>query len=361
MEALLEQVAQLPGLLAVSRSALVRAWDAPTLGRALEWARYFQHLHGRFRARPRLRAALGRRLRQGQPRPLLCFRHLGRCPALLGLALLENRALPPAACRRLLQSLLQPGAAAQSPSLALLARRKAASRLLAPPRPAGPLAALEPQVRAEAQMLLMQLREEEEAEPGGGRAGEARERLFWVAGLLEQLPQPRAFQVVAAALLQQRGGDEGWGESSGEEGLRGRAGDRHVAGPLLSWLLESPERFSAFCLLLPGSLLASLAAHYSQLSAPYLDLLTAWGSRLLYDPLQGRWDNSCFDKAELSWEELRERFDCLCRGPAPLGGQTQAALELLKAQDGDFHVCGLSVWTDLLMEVEKSLRKEVER
>ncbi|XP_025950350.1 Fanconi anemia group F protein [Dromaius novaehollandiae] len=355
MEALLEQVAQLPGLLAVSRSALVRAWDAPTLGRALEWARYFQHLHGRFRARPRLRAALGRRLRQGQPGSPLGFRHLGRCAALLGLALLENRALPPAACRRLLQSLLRPGAAAEAPSLALLARRKAASRLLAPaPRPAGSPAALEPQVRAEAQMLLARLREEEEeAEPGGGRAGEARERLRWVAGLLEQLPQPRALRVVAAALQQQRGGDE--------EGLRGRAGGGHVAGPLLSWLLESQERFSAFCLLLPGSLLASLAAHYSQLRPPYLDLLTAWGSRLLYDPLQGRWHNSCLGEAELSWEELRERFDCLCRGPALLRGQTRAALELLKVQDGDFHICGLSVWTDLLMEVEKSLRKEEEQ
>ncbi|XP_068801431.1 Fanconi anemia group F protein [Struthio camelus] len=363
MEALLEQVAQLPGLLAVSRSALVRAWDAPTLARALEWARYFQHLHGRFRTRPRLRAALGRRLRQGQPRPLLGFRHLGGCPALLGLALLENRALPPAACRRLLQSLLHPEAAAEPPGLALLARRKAASRLLAlPPPPAGPPAALGPQVRAEAQMLLARLQqeEEEEAEAAGGRAGEARERLRWVAGLLEQLPQPRALQVVAAALLQRQGGCEDWGGSSPEEGPRGRAGDGHVVGLLLSWLLASPERFSAFCLLLPGSLLASLTAHYSQLSTPYLDLLTGWGSRLLYDPLQGRWDNSCLDKAELSWEELRERFCCLCRGPAPLREQTQAALELLKAQDGDFQVCGLSVWTDLLMEVEKSLRKEVE-
>ncbi|XP_062433480.1 Fanconi anemia group F protein [Rhea pennata] len=357
MEALLEQVAQLPGLLAVSRSALVRAWDAPTLARALEWARYFQHLHGRFRARPRLRAALGRRLRQGQPRPLLGFRHLGRCPALLSLALLENRALPPAACRRLLRSLLHPAAGAAEPlSLALLARRKAASRLLAlPPRPAGPPAAPQPQVRAEAQLLLARLREEEaeeEAEAGGGRAGEPRERLRCVAELLEQLPEPRALQVVAATLLEPRGG--------GEEGLGDGAGHGHVAAPLLSWLLQSPERFSAFCLLHPGPLLASLAARYSQLSAPYLDLLAAWGSRLHYDPLQGRWDDSCPDKAEMSWEELRERLCCLCRGPAPLRGQTRAALELLKVQDGDFGVCGLSVWTDLLMEVEKSMRKERE-
>ncbi|KAM6133323.1 Fanconi anemia group F protein [Phoenicopterus ruber ruber] len=366
MEAVLEQVEQLPALLAVSRSALVRDWDSLTLDRALEWARYFQHLHDRFRTRPRLREALGRRLRRGQPSPLLGFPHLGRCPQLLGLALLENRALPPAACRRLIHSLLQPAGAEAGPeprSLALLARRKAASRLLALPRGLPrPPQGLEPQVQAEAQLLLSRLREEgQEAEPAGGAAG----RLRWLSGVLEQLPQPRAFEVAAAALLllrQGSGADEAGDRGQDGSGLDGNqasgAGDEYVAGPLLSWLLGNPERFSAFCLSLPGSLLASLAGHYSQFSRPYLELLTSWGSQLFYDPLQGRWVKSCLDKAELSWEELRERFSCLCQGSALLRGQTQAALRLLRARDGDFKVCGLSVWTDLLMEVEQYLRKE---
>ncbi|XP_010219790.1 PREDICTED: Fanconi anemia group F protein [Tinamus guttatus] len=165
--------------------------------------------------------------------------------------------------------------------------------------------------------------------------------------IYERLPL-RATEVVATALLL---GDE--------EGPRGERGDGQAAAALLAWLLQSPERLSALCRLLPGSLLAALATRYSQLSASYLDLLVAWGSRLLYDPLQGRWGSSCFEQAELSWAELRERFDCLCRAPAPLGAQTRAALELLKVQDGDFDVPGVSVWTDLLAEVEKSLRKAV--
>ncbi|KAM9278158.1 Fanconi anemia group F protein [Morus bassanus] len=400
MEAVLGQVEQLPALLAVSRSALVRDWDPLTLDRALEWARYFQHLHDRFRTRPRLREALARRLRRGQPGPPLGFPHLGRCPQLLGLALLENRALPPAACRRLLRSLLQPPGAEAGPrprsllqppgaeagpgprsllqppgaeagpgprSLALLARRKAASRLLALPcGPPRPPAGLEPQVRAEAQLLLGRLREEErqEAEPAGGAAG----RLRWLPGALEQLPQPRAFEVVAAALLllrQGNGAEQAGGggrDGSGlDESQASGAEDGCVPGPLLSWLLGNLERFSAFCLFLPGSLLASLAGHYSQLSRPYLDLLIGWGSHLLYDPLQGQWVKSCPEEAGLAWEELRERFSCLCQDSALLRGQTQAALKLLKARDGDFKVCGLSVWTDLLMEVEESLRKEAER
>ncbi|KAM7035124.1 Fanconi anemia group F protein [Acridotheres tristis] len=354
MELVLGQVEQLSALLAVSRSALVRDWDSLTLDRALEWARYFQHLYDRFRGRPQLREAVGRRLRRSQPSPLLGFSTLGRCPQLLGLALLENRALPPAVCRRLLRGLLQcPGAGAgpEPRGLELLARRKAAACLLAlprrpPPRPPGP----EARPRAEAQLLLSRLREE------GQEVREAAGQPRWLCGVLEQLPQPRAFEVVAAALavLKQGPGTEpaGGGSRDGSSlDQASAAGDGCAAGLLLSWLLDRQERFSAFCLCLPASHLAFLAGHYSQLSRSYLDLLTHWGSHLIYDPLQGRWVKSCVDKAELSWEELRQRFICLCQGSTLLKEQTQAALKLLRTQDGDFNVRGISVWTDLLMEV----------
>ncbi|XP_010204685.2 Fanconi anemia group F protein [Colius striatus] len=367
MEAVLAQVEQLPALLAVSRSALVRDWDTLTLERALEWARYFQHVHGRFCTRPRLREALSQRLRRGQRSPLLGFPHLGRCSQLLGLALLENRALPPAACRRLIHSLLQPSGAEAGPEprdLALLARRKAASRLLALPRaPSPPPLGMEPQLQSEAQLLLSRLREErQEVEPAGEAAG----RLRWLSGVLEQLPQTRAFEVVAAALLllrQGNGAEEAGDRAQDGNGLDGNqasgAGEECIAGLLLSWLLGNLERLSSFCLSLPGSLLASIAGHYSQFSRPYLDLLTDWGSHLHYDPLTGRWVKS-FDKAKLSWEELREHFSCLCQWSMKLREQTRTALRLLKARDGDFKVCGLSVWTDLLMEVEKHQRKVAE-
>ncbi|NXD45774.1 FANCF protein, partial [Copsychus sechellarum] len=356
MEVVLGQVEQLPALLAVSRSALVRNWDSLTLDRALEWARYFQHLYDRFRARPQLREALGRRLRRSQPYPQLGFSTLGRCPQLLGLALLENRALPPAACSRLLRSLPQSPGAGTGPEprgLELIARRKAAACLLAlPRRPPRRLPGPEAQLQAEAQLLLSRLQEEEQ------EVQEAAGQLPWLCGVLEQLPQPRAFEVVAAALalLKQGRGAETAGGRGGEgssiDGYQASAaGDGCTAGLLLSWLLGSQERFFAFCLCLPCSHLAFLAGHYSQLSRSYLDLLAVWGSHLVYDPLQGRWVKSCLDKAELSWEELRQRFSCLCQGSTLLKEQTQAALKLLRTQDGDFKVRGVSVWTDLLMEV----------
>ncbi|CAM2115610.1 Fanconi anemia group F protein [Caretta caretta] len=336
METLLWQVEQLPGLLAVSRSEQVRDWDPPTLDRALQWGRYFQHLHGRFRAQPRLRAALGQRLRRGQPGPPLGFGHLGRCPELLGLALLGNRALPPAACHRLLRSLLLPPSGQATPgpcSLGLLARRRAAVQLLPPPSsaPTRP-GELEPQLRTEAQLLLSRLQEDEE-EQGP-------------ASVLEQLPGPRVYRVLAALLLEQAGDD------AGREGAR-------PAAAVLSWLLGDPGRLSDFCRLLPGSLLVALSARYPQLGTPYLHLLTSWGSRLRYDPLRGQWASSrCPGEDELSWEELQERFSCFMRGPAPLREAALASLKNLKTQDGDFEVCGLSVWTDLLLEIEAPLERE---
>lgn len=345
MEAVLGRVEQLPALLAVSRSAAVRDWDPLTVDRAVQWARYFQHLHDRFRSRPQLREALGRRLRRSQPSPPLGFPALGRCPQLLGLALLENRALPPAACRRLLRGLLRPPGGESGPEprgLQLLARRKAAARLLALPRCPGPEVRPQAEVQAEAELLLRRLREERQ------EGGEAAARRRCLGRALELLPRPR-WTAVAAALALLGDADR---DGSGPDGHRdGAAGDPCTAGLLLSWLLDDRERFSAFCLCLPCSRLAFLAARYPQFSGSYLDLLTCWGSRLHYDPLQGRWVQSCLDKAEVSWEELKERFSCLCQGSAPLKEQTQAALKLLRTRDGDFEVRGLSVWTDLLMEV----------
>lgn len=332
---------QLPGLLAVSRSGQVRDWDPPALDRALQWGRYFQHLHGRFRAQPRLRAALGQRLRRGQQGPPLGFPHLGRCPELLGLSLLGNRSLPPAACHRLLRSfLLPPGdqATAGPCSLGLLARRKAAVHLL--PTPSSVLARPEelgPQLRAEAQLLLSRLEEEEEQALGR---------------VLEQLPGPRVYQVLAALLLEQAGANPGE-----EASCREPAG---LAAAVLFWLLGNSGRLSAFCRLLPGSILAALTARYPQLGSPYLQLLTDWGSRLSYNPLCGQWANSCCpSEDQLSWEELRERFSCFVRGPTPLREAALSALKKLKTLDGDFEVCGLSVWSDLLLEMQAdtSLKK----
>ncbi|XP_077178125.1 Fanconi anemia group F protein [Paroedura picta] len=334
MEALLSQAEQLPGLLAVSRSGAVRGWDVATLQRALGWGRFFQQLHGRLQSQPGLRAALQRRVCRGRG---LSLGHLRRCPELLGLALLENRALPSAAYQRLLRDLLLPEGQGDGAFVPLLTRRKAAAQLLClrlaapPPPPPPPLEAsaghpVTPELRAQAQLLLSRLQEEEEE---GGDASSS-------SALLDQLPcSPGLYRVVATALL----------EPAGETGAATRR--------LLSWLLrDDPGRLSAFCRLLPAPWMASLCGRYAELRAPYFSLLAAWGSRLAYDPLRGEWRAGGLQEEQVPWQEMRERVSGLLREPEPLRSAIRAQLIRLKAQDGDFEVQGLSVWTDLLLDVE---------
>ncbi|XP_044282045.1 Fanconi anemia group F protein [Varanus komodoensis] len=326
METFLSQVEQLPSLLAASRSGLVRSWNPATLGRALSWGRFFQQVHGRFQAQPGLRAALERRLSRGG-----LLGRLKRCPELLGLALLENRALPAAARQRLLRGLLLPSAGGEEPFAHVLARRRAACQLLqlVPPletsAATGPRAT--PPVRTQAQLLLSRLREESDGDGHGGRGA---------AALLEQLPRgPTLYWAVAAALLEPDGAVE-------------------ATATLLPWLLGDAAHLATFCRLLPAPWVASLCNRHPELLAPYLNLLSAWGARLTYDPLHGEWRTDDSEEDGVSCQEMHERIICLCQEPEPIGSAAWTQIRRLKAQDGDFEVRGLSVWTDLLLDLGTS-------
>ncbi|XP_054859581.1 Fanconi anemia group F protein [Eublepharis macularius] len=326
METLLSQAEQLPSLLAASRSALVRGWDTATLQRALDWGHFFQQLHSRLLCQPGLRTALERRLCRGRR---LSLGHLRRCPQLLGLALLENRALSSAAYQHLLRGLLFPGGHGEGSFIPLLTRRKAASQLLcvhlAPPPEVSAEHWVTPQLRAQAQLLLSQLREE-----GGGE-----DRVPSSLVLLDQLPRGlMLYRVVAVALLEP-------------------AGEAKARALLLLWLLQGdPAHLSVFCRLLPAPGMASLCSRYPELCVHYFSYLAAWGSRLSYDLLQGEWKVSGLEEDEVPWQEMRERVVCLLQEPEPLHSSIRTQLSQLKAKDGDFEIRGLSVWTDLLLDME---------
>lgn len=326
METLLSQAEQLPSLLAVSRSGQVRGWDVAKLQRALGWGRFFQQLHSRLHCQPGLRAALKRRLCRGRRFSLGLLR---RCPDLLVLALLDNRTLPSSAYQRLLRSLLLPSGQDDGSFVPLLTRRKAASQLLClhlapPPAEATSGHRLTPELRAQAQLLLSRLQEEEE----GGDVPNS-------SALLDQLPcSLMLYRVVAAALLEP-------------------PKETEASALLLPWLLRGePARLSAFCRLLPASWMAALCSRYPELRAHYFDLLAAWGSRLSYDPLRGEWRVGGLDGDQVPWQEMQERVGCLLQEPEPLRSAIGSQLSRLKAHDGDFEVRGLSVWTDLLLDLE---------
>lgn len=315
----MSQVEQLPSLLEASRSGqVVRGWDVATLERALHWGRFYHQLHDHLNTRPGLRATLERHLGQQ------VLGRMRRCPELLGLSLLENRALPATALQHLLHSLLlTPCEEAGEAFTQLLARRKAASLLLLPsasPTEAAP-------DKAQAQLLLRWLRE-------GGKAQSP--------ALLDQLPTgPALYKAVAAALL----------EPGAEE---------EAQAMLLPWLLQGGDSnpLAALCRLLSASCAASLCGHHLELCGPYLNLLASWGSCLAYDPLLGNWKASASSLDNgvdvMSWQELRDRVFCLYLEPEPLPSTVQTHLIHLKSRDGNFEARGLSIWTDILLDLEAS-------
>uniref|UniRef100_A0A8C2US81 Fanconi anemia group F protein n=1 Tax=Chinchilla lanigera TaxID=34839 RepID=A0A8C2US81_CHILA len=293
MEPLLQQVERFSEVLSVSRSNHVSTWGPETVRRALQWARYLRHVYRRFGGHGCIRTAVERRLRsQWGPEG---FQALGRGDVRLSVNLLQNRALGDAAGRALLQQLF-PGAA---------------------PRDAD----------AEA----LQARLAEAGDPGG-----------WLGRLWTRAPRDHFLQVTAVALLQPPDEESGPSrpESPGEES--------HL---LVRWLLERSEVLAAFCRL-PAGLLTSVAARHPALFRAYLGLLTDWGRKLHYDLQKGAWVAA--ESQDVPWEELFHRFQSLGQAPPPLKDKLLTALEACKAQDGDFEVPGLSIWTDLLLALQSS-------
>ncbi|XP_051821103.1 Fanconi anemia group F protein [Antechinus flavipes] len=371
MEVLLEQLERFAEVLAVSRTRHASSWGRVAVRRSLCWARYLRHVHGRFRLRGPVRAALEGRLRRLRLRPgphgrdaahavpclesgpLRSFEGLGCGEQLLALGLLENASLPSPALHELLQHLRpeEPAEPSEESSdecglgnrLAELARRRAASQLLRPllgSSPAQPDPVLR---RTEAELLLLRLRQEAEAEPGA--------EALLLDRLWQQLPQPHWLTVVAEALLLQPTPGPRGEDCNSDEDDPGSPSDLGpaTAAPLLAWLLSRPAPLAALCRLLPAPRLASLAGRHSDLAEACLDLLWDWASHLHFDLTKGVWVGS--DPEGLTWERLRDCFRCFCQAPAPLSIQARIALDSCRARDGGFEAPGLSVWTDLEREL----------
>ncbi|XP_020857652.1 LOW QUALITY PROTEIN: Fanconi anemia group F protein [Phascolarctos cinereus] len=362
MELLLEQLERFAEVLAASRTRHAGSWGRVAVRRSLRWARYLRHVHGRFRRRGPVRAALEEGLRglrlqaeahagpcsASGPGQLRSFEGLGRADQLLALGLLDNAAVQGPALHELLRHLRPEREEPEGPEdesglrdrLAELARRRAASQLLLQLLGPGPSPAqAEPVLRrTEAELLLLRLHEEPEV----GAEALLLDRL-WV-----QLPRPRWLDVVTEALLLQPMPRPDRDEDEEDPGSQTDLG-QSAAEPLLAWLLAHPAALATLCRLLPAPVLASLAAGYSALAKAFLDLLAQWGSRLHFDLIQGTWVGTGPER--LSWERLRDCFRCFCQCPASLRNEALRVLKDYRTRDGSFGAPGLSVWTDLLQDL----------
>ncbi|XP_037697209.1 Fanconi anemia group F protein [Choloepus didactylus] len=354
METLLQHLERFSEVLAVSCTTRVSTWDPKTVRRALQWARYLRHIHRRFGCHGRIRKALEQQLHnlwrlEGGPGPrpvsgLTNFQSLGRCDILLSLRLLENRALGHAACHHLLQQLFPgpsyPDANQETlqDSLACLARRRSAVHmLLFNGYRENPVLQEDSLMKTQAELLLERLQEVGKAEAEGPSR--------FLSFLWERLPQNNFLKVVAVALLLPPSCSAG---SGGEEFEMGSPKTPREGGQeLVHWLLGKSDIMTAFCRNLPARLLASVAGCHPELSRVYLSLLTDWGRHLQYDLQKGTWVG--IESQDVPWEELYDRFQSLCQSPPPLKDEVLTALKSCKAQDGDFEVPGVSIWTDLLL------------
>ncbi|XP_008053391.1 Fanconi anemia group F protein [Carlito syrichta] len=352
MEPLVQHLERFSEVLAVAGTTHVSTWGPTAVRRALQWARYLRHVHRRFGSHGRIRTALERRLhppwrREGDAGPgpapgFASFQALGHCDVLLSLRLLGNRALGDAARRHLLQQLF-PGPGGQEAEeetlqdrLARLGRRRCAVHLLRSCGHGEDRGVHEDAlVRTLAEVLLQRLQE------AGRDDAEAPGR--WLSGLWERLPRDGFLKVVAAAaLLLPPPAPRPQEEEPAPGGPLAPGEGRHE---LVRWLLGRSEVMAAFGRDLPVELLTSVASRHPELCRAYLDLLTDWGGRLHYDLQTGVWVGA--ESQDVPWEELYHRFHSLCRAPPPLKDEVLTVLESHKAQDGDFEVPGLSVWTDL--------------
>ncbi|XP_004711692.1 Fanconi anemia group F protein [Echinops telfairi] len=188
--------------------------------------------------------------------------------------------------------------------------------------------------------------------------------LLLAAGLLEnralgdgrlwaRLPHGHFLKVLAAALLLPPPSpappqDEGLDPARPKTPAEGRL-------ELGAWLLGQSDIMVAFCRTLPARLLASVAGRHPALAHGYLGLLTEWGRHLHYDLQRGHWVGA--EPQDPSWEELCDRFQSLQQAPPPLNDEVLTTLKACKAEDGDFEVPGLSIWTDLLVALDTALGK----
>lgn len=354
MDSLLQHLERFSEVLAVSRTTHVSSWDPATVRRAFQWARYLRHVHRRFSHNVHIRTVLERRLQnqwklEGDFGPtsvpgLTNFRALGCCDLLLSQRLLENPALGDAAFHSLVQELF-PGPGVPDAeketlqgSLALLARRRSAVHLLLFNGYGENLVYQEDTlIKTQAELLLERLHEVGRAEAEGPS------RLL--SSLWERLPQSNFLKVIAAALLLPSSPRPPKDELElGSSRTPGEGGQE-----LIHWLLGKSDIVATFCRSLPAGLLTSVASHHPELFQIYLGLLTDWGRRLHYDLQKGVWVGA--ESQDVPWEELYGRFQSLCQAPSPLKDEVLTALESCKAQDGDFEVRGLNIWTDLLLAV----------
>ncbi|XP_018417009.1 PREDICTED: Fanconi anemia group F protein [Nanorana parkeri] len=342
LKSMLENLDHFVDLLTWSHTVYAKDWDVLNVQRARQWGSYFQQVYHRFKANDPIRNAIEDHLAAKNEELKVCFknykditfRDLEKGKAILCMALLHNRAVSTFVFKHLVE-LLQDSDSEKVDCLGLshITSQKVASELfLSLPvfvceRSQKPLD--DPVLVTQADFLGSSLQRRM-------KKLDDDQKLSAVSDVLCKLPQPLVYHLIAAVLSN---------DAVGAENLD------HLHDLILEWLLSNDAAWTGFFSNVNHQVLAKLSSRFFKFRQTYLDYLVKLGRGMEQDFTFGMWVSQT---PKLSFHEFLEHFRCLLRGPQDLRACTLTTLQMLKCQDGDYEVSGISIWTDILMEINKS-------
>ncbi|XP_076863656.1 Fanconi anemia group F protein [Brachyhypopomus gauderio] len=338
MEAVLKNLSNTAELLAVSQTDFVSDWDDQTVARAFRWARYCERVCARSYANPSARSALegclhATNLRLAQtlaPYRCVTLSDVAQCRRTLFVGLLKNPAVPLHVVRSLFEKFGDVGSAdehgATDWDVASVIRCRSACEVLGSltvQRHESLGLSLGSQVQGE---MLLQRIKEVQCRPDSDS---------WARTLLDGVIQDDGgsgdlSQVIAAGLLL------GCSEDAGDF--------------LLDWLQRHCDFLQSMCQTLQPALCTKLSQECPKFKRIYWDNLKKWASSLEFSVCEQVWVQQC--SSAMSFTSLVDRVKSLWSSGSLLKEETEKDLEVLKQADGDFEVQGLSVWTDLLINLK---------
>uniref|UniRef100_A0A1A8CZN5 Fanconi anemia, complementation group F n=1 Tax=Nothobranchius kadleci TaxID=1051664 RepID=A0A1A8CZN5_NOTKA len=341
MEAVLKNVSVTVELLAVAaRSNAVSQWDEQTLSRAFHWAKYCEHIYSRFHNNTAIRRVMEQQL-QITNQSLrhvfpgyshVSFSDLRRCQHVLLVGLLNNPELPITIMKTLFKTpvnIINNDFEDVSGICSHLIRCKSACKVL---RPLSALSAVGADAEVQGEMLMERL---------GAMLSQGNE-LCRVEHFLCSVLQDSegAVQhmclVIAAALLTAKGSAE---QTASQDFL-------------LEWLQSRHNLLHNLCTMLPSAILKELAKGHQKFRDSFCHMLKKWATEMEYSITEGKWINNSTNTT-VTFQKLTEFFLLLFEACPSVRRNTEEEMRLFKISDGDFDVQGLSVWGDLLSELNK--------
>ncbi|XP_072286170.1 Fanconi anemia group F protein [Pyxicephalus adspersus] len=340
-QSVLENLDNFVDMLALSHTAHVKDWDVQNVQRILEWGSYFQQVSHRFKDSETIRNAIEDHLAKKNKELSVQFKNykyitikdLERGRDIVCMALLCNNAVSTFVFKYLLE-LLGDSDREKDDSICLdhMLSRKVASELFL----SLPLFTCErsqtdnPVLVTQADILRSNLQSRIKTLEDG-------HKLPAVSEILTKLPKPSVYHLITAVLL----------SIDTSSALH----CDQLYDLILDWLLSNDNSLTGLCSNVDPQNLVKLSSRFFKFRQTYLDYLVRLGQGMEQDVTFGTWASNI---PKLSFGELLGHFKCLLGGPDDLKECTLTRLQTLKSQDGDFEEPGISIWTDILTELNKS-------